>query len=70
MDTDLAKKMIDRANKDVLPVDHPMRIQAHDFEVACEGYLSSPQTVSVGVFFNCWARARKTWCAYTGEPLI
>lgn len=70
MDTDLAKKMIDRADKDVLPADHPMRIQAHDFDAACKGYLSSPQTVKVGVFFGCWSRARKTWCAYTGEQLI
>lgn len=70
MDTDLAKKMTDRADRDILPADHLMRIHAHDFEVASRGYLSSPQIVSVGVFFGCWARARRTWCAYTGEPLI
>lgn len=68
--TDLAEKMTARANTDHLPEDHDLRIRATAFEHAAEGYFSNPQAVDVRKFMGCWARARRAWCDYTGEPLV
>jgi len=68
--TELSQKMIDRANADNLPDDHTLRNLAKLFDEAATGYFASPQTVTVKSFMGHWARARKAWCEYTGEPLI
>jgi hypothetical protein len=68
--SELAKSMIERANKDNLPEDHELRIKGIAFTEACHGYFSTPQTVNIAKFMGSWARARKCWCNYTGEPLL
>lgn len=70
LDTELARKMIDRANADGLPIGHELRTKAMLFENAAKGYWADPQTVPVQSFMGIWARARRAWCNYTGEPLI
>ena len=69
-DTDLAVKMIARADTDNLPHDHEIRTRAAAFDEAAKGFYSDPQTCDVKRFVGCWARARRTWCDYTGEVLI
>lgn len=70
MKADLAEKMLARADADRLPPDHRLRVRAVEFDRAAKGYFADPQTVPVKPFFGAWARARRAWCDYTGEPLI
>lgn len=68
--TDLAEKMLARADADGLPPDHQLRLRAVAFDDAVRGFYGEPQTYDVRRFLGCWARARRAWCDYTGEPLI
>ena len=68
--TDLSKQMLARADADQLPPEHELRTKATAFNEATAGFYSDPQTCDVRHFVGCWARARKAWCAYTGESLI
>lgn len=43
---------------------------ADKFESAAIGFYGEPQTVTVAQFLGAFARARKAWCAYSGEPLV
>ena len=43
---------------------------ADELDAATIGFFSEPQTVSVGEFMRCMIRARKAWCAATGESMI
>lgn len=44
---------------------------ADKFDAAVKGfYHDDPQTVNVMQFMGHFARARKAWCNYTGEPLV
>ena len=43
---------------------------ADKFDAATSGFYGSPQTVGVKQFMGHFARARKAWCAVTGEPLV
>lgn len=70
MDTNLAKRMINKADEDCLPEDHDMRTKAKAFEDAVIGYFSKNQTKTAQQVLGCFARARKCWSDYTGEPLI
>lgn len=70
MTTDLAKAMIARADQDGLPADHPMRVKAEEFDAVAIGYYDVPQTHDVKQFMGAWARARRAWSEYSGEPLI
>lgn len=70
IDTELAKAMIARADLDQLPADHELRTLAHAFDSACRGFYAEPQTHSTKQFMGCWARARRAWRNYIGEPLI
>jgi hypothetical protein len=70
METALATKMAGRADADSLPGDHDLRIKAAQFDEAAVGYASCPQTCDVKRFMGYWARARRAWSEYTGEPLI
>jgi len=67
---DLGEKMIARADADGLPADHEMRIKGKAFSEAATGFYGHPQTVSVKQFMGCWARARRLWSEYSGEPLV
>ncbi len=68
--TDLAIKMRSRADADGLSADHALRTSADAFDAATVGFYSEPQTVTVAKFFGAWARARRSWCDYSGEKLI
>jgi hypothetical protein len=68
--TDLAQKMFALCERDNLPPDHALRVRAEEFDEATKGYVAVPQTVPVAKFMGAWARARRAWCAYTGEPLV
>lgn len=68
--TTLGDDMRGRADKDNLPAAHPMRLLADAFDVAAYGYAAKEQTHTVKQFMGAWARARKCWSEYTGEPLI
>ena len=69
-DTDLAVAMLARANADGLPDNHDMRAMAIAFDEAAKGFYGEPQTCDAKKFLGCWARARRTWCDYTGEALV
>jgi len=69
-DTDLAIAMLAKADADGLPDDHDMRTRAAAFDEAAKGFYGEPQTCDMKRFMGCWARARRTWCDYTGEPLV
>lgn len=68
--TALADAMRKRADSDALPAEHELRLYADAFDSAAEGFYAQPQTTPVAKFMGAWARARKSWCAYTGEPLL
>lgn len=67
--TDLSNKMRALAKKG-----HPRAAELLDlaikFDKAAKGFHSTPQTVTVKSFVGAWVRARKLWCAVSGEPLI
>lgn len=68
LSTPLARQMIARANSDDLPADHAMRRNALEFEEVTLKYAEGNTTPQKMV--SAWARARRCWCNYTGEPLI
>lgn len=68
--SDLSERMTKRADAHKLPPNHELRIKAKAFDEAITGFYGTPQTVPVAKFMGAWARARKAWCEYTGEPLI
>lgn len=59
-----------RADQDGLPPDHALRTLADEFQAAADGFFATPQACSVKGFVGAWTRARRTWCAYTGQPLV
>jgi hypothetical protein len=62
-ETELGNRMIEVAERDRLPVDHPLRLLAKEFNEAVESGDSRR-------LLGSWAKARRAWCDYTGEPLI
>lgn len=60
----LYDKMLERADKDGLPKDHELRTKAVAFKEAIESDGLGKK------IFGPWARARRAWCEYTGEPLL
>lgn len=70
MNTDLSVKMHSRAEKDNLPSTHELHVKAQAFDEAAQGFYGTPQTCDIKKFIGAWARARKAWCEYTGEPLV
>lgn len=42
---------------------------ADDMEAKAAGFYGQPQTATVAQMVGAWARARKLWCACTGESL-
>ena len=70
LQSDLGTVMRARADKDKLPTDHLLRILADRFDLDLNGYMAQERTCTPGQFLASWAKARKAWCAYSGEPLI
>lgn len=68
METPLAKQMIERADRDGLPEDHVMRRTAQAFDEISVNYAMGKSTPKG--LLGAWARARRCWCNYTGEPLL
>lgn len=68
METPLAKQMIERADRDGLPEDHAMRRTAQVFDEISVKYAMGKSTPKG--LLSAWARARRCWCNYTGEPLV
>jgi len=60
-DTPLTAKMIALADRDKLPADHLMRIRAEELERV---------SLDARLLLGAWARARRVYCDYTGEPLV
>ena len=60
----LPDEMIQIADRDRLPDDHPMRIKAIELNGVLAGEASAKSVV------GAWARARKVYCEYIGEPLV
>jgi predicted lipoprotein len=68
--TDLSKKMRERADADALPASHELRMRADAFDRATADYFSTPQKATPAQFTGAWARARRVWSDYSGEPLL
>lgn len=68
--TTLSKLMRERAERDRLPKTHKLRTAADAFDAAVVAWVTDHPTIAIGDFMYAWATARKTWCSYTGEPLI
>jgi hypothetical protein len=67
---DLPERMLALANKNKLSSDHEMREAAEHLKMACKAYFKEEPEISVFKFAGYYARARRLWCEYTGEPLI
>lgn len=63
---DLHYRMVERANRDNLPESHPLRVRAAELLEIFQGPGLPPTPKIVGA----WARARRAWCEYAGEPLL
>lgn len=68
--SNLGKLMRARADKDKLPADHLLRTLADRFDLDLNGYMAQERTCTPGQFLSSWAKARRAWCAYSGEQLI
>lgn len=68
METPLAKQMIERADRDGLSEDNAMRRTAQAFDEISVNYAMGKSTPKG--LLGAWARARRCWCNYTGEPLV
>lgn len=65
MTPEISEKMIALADRLNLPADHELRVRAREFTEAC-----AAKDVNARRLLGAWARARKAWCAVTGEPLV
>lgn len=67
-DQELAPRM--RALAETHPRGQELRDCADTLERHAAGFFAEPQTIPVHRMIGAWARARRLWCACTGEPLI
>lgn len=68
--TTLSDAMVAKADECGLPPHHDLRVLARQFNEAANGFYSDHQTHTQKQFLGAWARARRAWCDFTGEPLI
>lgn len=61
-DSVLTDKMRARADADGLPADHALRVRADELDAA--------DTEQPKQLLGRWARARRAWHEYTGEPIF
>jgi hypothetical protein len=57
-------EIIQLADRDNLPKDHPLRIKALELRDVLNGKMTAEKLLGT------WARARRAYCEYTGTPLI
>ena len=67
---DLCDRMRARADADGLHAGHVLRVRADRLQRAVDGWMAYPPTATIDEFLGAWARARKSWSEYSGEPLI
>ena len=67
---DLSARMRARADQDGLAPDNRLRQLADELDAAISGFYAADQTVPVAQFVGAWARARRAWHVYSGEPLL
>lgn len=67
---DLPQRMRAMADSRGLSADHDLRVKADALDAAIDGYFANPPTKDAKQFLGAWARARRVWCDFTGEPLI
>lgn len=60
----LPERMLQRADRDMLPEDHEIRTLARELNRLIELQAGAATLVPA------WARARLAWKAYTKEPLV
>jgi hypothetical protein len=70
MTTDLSTIVLNRCEQDQLPVDHPLRTLAGQFNEATERAIKDPVLDNSKKLLGAWARLRKEWSAYSGEPCL
>lgn len=72
MAKDLPERMIERADADRLPADHRLRVLAKALEAVETAHIQGPgpNEATAKSMLGAWARARRVWCEYTGEPLL
>ena len=69
IETNLSAKMRNLAKtRDDLPTNW-IKL-ADDLDAATAGFFGPNNTVNAQKFLRTMARARKAWCAATGEPLV
>lgn len=68
--TDLSTIVLRRCEQDCLPPDHTLRKLATDFDLAVGEVVKEATPDSSRKMLGAWARLRKEWSAYSGEPLI
>jgi hypothetical protein len=70
MNTELSEVVLRRCDQDQLPADHVLRILAHNFDVASCAVIKEPTLDTSKKMLGAWARLRKEWSAYSGEPIL
>jgi len=68
--SNLGKLMRARADHDKLPTDHLLRTLADRFDLDLCRYMDQQGKCTAGQFLASWAKARKAWCAYSGEVIV
>lgn len=66
--TNLSERM--RQYAEEYPVPDDWHEKADAFDAATTGFYADPPTHTARQFLGAFARARKAWCAATGEPLV
>lgn len=70
MQTDLSTRVLARCDADRLPADHVLRLRANDFNVASSAVIVEATLDASKKMLGAWARLRKEWSVYSGEPLM
>jgi hypothetical protein len=70
MKTALSEIVLARADRDCLPADHSLRKFAAEFDTASETCIKEPVLENTKKMLGAWARLRKQWAEYSGEPVL
>ena len=67
---DLPERMVKLADKEAFDALHELRVSARDLSEAFDDYFRDDPKITVGSFLGRYARARRIWCKYSGDPLV